>query len=70
MNLNSILKSNVSLIEGSIIFEEFLKEYLSIFDSKSELIKLMNIYEEIHQDDLVLDKAIRKLSKVKKERYY
>ena len=70
MNLNSILKSNVSLIEGSIIFEEFLKEYLSIFDSKSELIKLMNIYEEIHQDDLVLDKAIRKLSKVTKERYY
>ena len=64
--LKSILKANITLIEGSIIFEEFLKEYLSIFDSKTELIKLMSIYEDVHREDLVLDTAIRKLTKVKK----
>lgn len=63
----SILQSNKSFIESSLIFEEFLKEYLTIFDAKNELIRLMNIYEDHYEDDLILDDAIKKLTKVKKE---
>jgi hypothetical protein len=63
----NVLFTNRSLIESSIIFEEFLKEYLTIFDAKNELIRLMNIYEDQYEDDLVLDEAIKRLTKVKKE---
>ena len=46
--LKEMMKEYLPLIEGSIIFEEFLKEYLTIFDSKNELIKLMNIYMKVN----------------------
>lgn len=61
--LKEILRENLALIEGWIIFEEFLKEYLTIFDSKNELIKLLNIYESEWHEDQVLEQAISKLSK-------
>lgn len=67
--LKAILKEKGSVITGSILFEEFLKEYLSIFDSKYELIKLMNIYKRVSWDDQQLDRAIQVLCHPKKERY-
>ena len=64
--LTVMQNTNKGLIEGSIVFEEFLKEYLTIFDAKNELIKLMNMYEKTFEEDLILDEAIQKLNKVKK----
>lgn len=67
--LTEMLKQHRGIIEGSIIFDEFLKEYLTIFDAKNELIKIMNIYEEQYEEDLILEEAILRLNKVRKESF-
>lgn len=68
--LKSILKEKNSLIYATIVFEEFLKEYLTIFDSKFELIKLINVYKKAHAEDQMLDKAIRLLNNPIKQKIY
>jgi hypothetical protein len=67
--LTEMMKQNRGLIEGSLIFDEFLKEYLTIFDAKNELIKIMNIYEEQFEEDLILDEALLRLTQVRKEQF-
>mmetsp|Transcript_10304 Transcript_10304/g.10169 ORF Transcript_10304/g.10169 Transcript_10304/m.10169 type:complete len:131 (-) Transcript_10304:28-420(-) len=67
--LTEMLNHHRGIIEGSIIFDEFLKEYLTIFDAKNELIKIINIYEEQYEEDLILEEAILKLNKVRKESF-
>lgn len=51
------------MVYGSIIFEEFLKEYISIFETKKYIIDMMREFECVKTNDISLDQAISKLRK-------
>ena len=50
-------------VYSSIVFEEFLKEYVTIFEAKKYLIDMMKEFEEIKNTDTALDQAVNKLRK-------
>ena len=61
--LEILFNSNSSLVYGSILFEEFLKEYISTFESKKYLINMMAEYSVVKNEDNILDQAISNLRK-------
>jgi hypothetical protein len=61
--LEAAFQANQSVVHGSIIFEEFIKEYISIFEAKKYIIDMMSEFEAIKAQDIGLDQAISKLRK-------
>lgn len=61
--LESLFEQKESIIYGSIIFEEFIKEYIAIYRAKTYITSITEAYHSAHYDDVVLEQAIIKLRK-------
>ena len=66
-NINEFEKEFGNVIDNSfysaIIYEEFLKEYITIFEAKKYIIDMMKEFEGVKNEDIALDQAINKLRK-------
>jgi hypothetical protein len=60
-HLEEMYQNNCSTIHGKIIYEEFIKEYIAIFEAKKYIIDMMREFEQVKNMDSVLDIAINKL---------
>lgn len=65
--VNQLEKEYGSQIDDSIsniiLYEEFLKEYITIFEAKKYLIDMIQEFEKQKNQDFSLDQAISKLTK-------
>ena len=61
--LEDIFQDNANTVYGAIVFEEFLKEYITIFEAKKYIINMMHEFETVKVQDITLDQAISKLRK-------
>lgn len=61
--LEQLFEKKSSIIYGSILFEEFVKEYMAIYRTKSFITDIALEYQKAYNEDIVLEQAIYKLRK-------